>query len=522
MDSTNSRDTNLAIEMLEITKLFGTFVANELISLDVQKGEVHALLGENGAGKTTLMKCLYGMHRPTSGQIKVWGKEVDIHDPNTAIRLGIGMVHQHFMLVKPFTVTQNIILGMEPTMFGGTIDFQKARKQVQEISAQYGLKVDPDAKIEDISVGMEQRVEILKALYRGADILILDEPTAVLTPQEIEDLITIMRNLTEQGKTIIIITHKLKEIKAVADRCTIIRRGKKIGTVDVSQVDEQDLAKMMVGRDVNFQVKKKPYNPGDEVLTVNQLTALDGRSLPALKGVSFHLHKNEILGIAGVDGNGQSELAEVLTGLRPATGGSVLIHTTDITNLSTREIITQGLVSIPQDRQRYGLVLDFTVSENMILQEYYKPAFSEKGILKEKSIRTYAEKLITNFDVRPPIPEYKAKELSGGNQQKVIIAREVSQDPEVLIANQPTRGLDVGAIEFVHKSLVEQREKGKAVLLISLELDEILALSDRIIVLYEGRIAGELLAKDADEHTIGILMAGGTVSTNSLNQGDQS
>ncbi|NCN05906.1 MAG: ABC transporter ATP-binding protein [Spirochaetales bacterium] len=502
-------ESNIAVDLRGISKHFGTFVANDDISISIMKGEVHALLGENGAGKTTLMKALYGMHRPTSGKIFLWGKEVDVTDPKVAISLGIGMVHQHFMLVRPFTVTQNIILGMEPTGLFGAIDFLQSRKRVEELSKKYGLLVDPDALIEDISVGMEQRVEILKALYRGAEILILDEPTAVLTPQEIDDLMGIIRNLTVEGKTVIIITHKLKEIKHIADRCTIIRRGKKIDTVRVHDVTEQDLARMMVGREVNFDVPRGPFNPGTVALEVRKVSSLDGRGLPALKDLSFTLQKGEILAIAGVDGNGQTELAEVLTGLRNLVSGNIFLRNEDIKNLTTKDIIRKGLVAIPQDRQKFGLVLEFSVSENIILQEYDKPTFSRNGILLNDAIHDYSAELIEKFDVRPPVPEYKASELSGGNQQKVIIAREVSQNPDVLIANQPTRGLDVGAIEFVHRALIEQRDRGKAVLLISLELDEVLGLADRILVLYEGKIVGELEAAQADEQKVGILMAGG-------------
>lgn len=498
-----------AVEMLNITKKFGDFTANDNISLTVHESEVHAILGENGAGKSTLMNILYGLYKPTSGNIKINGKEVEITDPNIAIENGIGMVHQHFMLVEPFTVAENIILGMEPTKSGGYLDLSTAIEEVKNISKRYGLYVDPNAKIQDISVGMQQRVEILKALYRGAQILILDEPTAVLTPQEIKELMQIIRNLTKEGKSIIIITHKLKEIKQAADYCSIIRRGKYIDTVDVSKVTENDLASMMVGREVDFRVEKQEVKALETVLEIKGLTALDSRNLKALDDFDLELKKGEILGIAGIDGNGQSELVEVLTGLKKATSGKVLINGKDITNKTPRDIFDFGLCNIPEDRHKHGLVLDFTVAENMVLENYRKKEFSKGFRLLEENIRNFADKLVEKFDVRPTNINLKARALSGGNQQKVIIAREVTNDPEVLIATQPTRGLDVGAIEYVHKSLVEQRNKGKAVLLVSFELDEIMSVSDRIAVIYEGKIVGIVDAKDADENTLGLMMAGG-------------
>lgn len=497
------------VEMKNITKKFGNFVANDNINLTLYKGEVHALLGENGAGKTTLMNILYGLYHQTSGEIFIHGKKVNISNPNVAIAKGIGMVHQHFMLVEPFTVTENIILGMETTKGFDVLDMEKAENDVRELSKKYGLHVDPHSKIEDISVGMQQRVEILKALYRGADILILDEPTAVLTPQEITDLIKIMRNLTKEGKTIIIITHKLKEIKAVADNCTIIRRGKHIGTVDVSLTSESELASKMVGREVSFKVAKDDKKVGKPVLELIDLVIKDNRGIKAVDGLSLKVHSGEIVGLAGVDGNGQSELIEGITGLRKIESGKVLINGKDITNKSPREIIDSKISNIPEDRQKRGLVLDYTISENMILENYNKEPFSKNGILKHENIVEFADKLIEKFDVRPPDHRLRARALSGGNQQKVIIAREVTNDPEVLIATQPTRGLDVGAIEFVHKSLINQRDKDKAVLLVSLELDEVLNVSDRIAVIYEGEIVGCLDAKVADENTIGLMMAGG-------------
>ncbi|WP_097677512.1 ABC transporter ATP-binding protein [Anaerosalibacter sp. Marseille-P3206] len=502
--------------MKGITKKFGNFVANDNIDLTVHKGEIHALLGENGAGKTTLMNVLYGLYTPTSGEIMINGEKVEITNPNIAIQHGIGMVHQHFMLVDVFTVVENIMLGMETTVKKGNwdtgrLDVKKARQQVEELSKKYGLYVDPDAKIEDITVGMQQRVEILKALYRGADILIFDEPTAVLTPQEIDELIDIMKNLTSQGKTIIIITHKLKEIKQSADFCTIIRRGKKIDTVKVSEVTEEELAEKMVGRQVNFVVDKKELEKGEVVLDIDNIVVKDNRKLNAVDGLSLKLHGGEILGIAGIDGNGQSELIEGITGLRPIESGKVMLKGEDVANSTPKHIIEKGMSTIPEDRQRRGLVLDFTIGENFILENYHKAPFSKNGRLQHPQISKNAKELIEKFDVRPQDENQYAKALSGGNQQKVIIAREVSNDPDVLIAAQPTRGLDVGAIEFVHKSLVEQRDRGKAVLLISFELDEIMNLSDRIAVIYDGKIVSILDAKEADEKTLGYLMAGGGV-----------
>lgn len=499
------------VEMKNITKKFGDFVANDNIDLTVHKGEIHALLGENGAGKTTLMNILYGLYQPTSGEIYIKGQKVEVTNPNVAIKYGIGMVHQHFMLIDPFTVTENIVLGMEETKNFGILNLEEAAKKVEELSKKFGLYVDPNAYIQDISVGMQQRVEILKALYRGADILILDEPTAVLTPQEIEELMEILKELTKQGKTVIIITHKLKEIKQVADYCTIIRRGKKIDTVKVEDVSEEDLASMMVGRNVSFKVDKVDKKPGEVVLEIDNLYVKDNRGLDAVKGLSLKLRKGEILGIAGVDGNGQKELLEALTGLRKVESGKIIMNGKDITNLSPREIIDSGINNIPEDRQKRGLVLDFTVAENLILENYHKEPFSNKGKLNHKAINDFAAESVEKFDVRPRNINQLAGALSGGNQQKVIIAREITNDPEVLIAAQPTRGLDVGAIEYVHKFLVNQRDNDKAVLLISFELDEIMDVSDKIAVIYDGKIVDIIDSKDADEDTIGLLMAGGGV-----------
>ena len=494
--------------MKGITQKFGTLVANDNIDLTVHKGEVHALLGENGAGKTTLVNSLYGLYHPTSGDIFINGEKVVMGNPTVAIQHGIGMVHQHFMLIKPFSVVENIILGKETHKYG-VLDMARARRDVIELSEKYGLSIDPDACIQDITVGMQQRVEILKTLYRGADILILDEPTAVLTPQEILDLIKIINNLTEQGKTVIIITHKLKEIKEVSDFCTIIRRGKKIDTVKVSDVSESDLASMMVGREVSFRVDKDVAAPGDLVLDVKDLHVLDNRKIPAVNGLSLQVKRGEIVGIAGVDGNGQNELVDALTGIRQAESGEVNVNGSNILGLSPRGILDHKVSTIPQDRQKRGLVMEYSVAENMIIENYKKAPFSKRGWLNFPAIKEYARKLVKEFDVRPDDENYISGSLSGGNQQKVIIAREISNNPELLIAVQPTRGLDVGAIEYVHKALVAQRDKGKAVLLISLELDEVINVSDRIAVIYEGKIVGEVQAEGADENEIGLMMAGG-------------
>lgn len=518
MNNSNVNYSQKVVEMKNVTKKFGNFVANDNINLTVHKGEVHALLGENGAGKSTLMNILYGLYQPTSGEIYINGKLVEMDNPNVAIANGIGMVHQHFMLVQPFTVAQNIILGTEPTKGLGAVDIKKAIDDVKAISEKYGLYVDPNAKIEDISVGMQQRVEILKALYRGAEILILDEPTAVLTPQEIQELIQIIRNLTKEGKSVIIITHKLKEIKAAADHCTIIRRGKYIDTVKVSDVTEDDLAAMMVGREVNFKVDKKEAKPSNVVLEINNLTVKDNRKISVVDELSLEVKAGEILGIAGIDGNGQSELVEALTGLRKAESGSIKINGKELLNKNPKEMFNNGIKNIPEDRHKRGLILDFTVAENTVLQNYKDKRFSKNGILNKAAIEKYADEIIERFDVRPTDHTVKSRALSGGNQQKVIIGREVdnievaratTKEAQLLIATQPTRGLDVGAIEFVHQALVKQRDEGNAVLLVSLELDEVMNVSDRIAVIYEGKIVGIVDAKDADENTLGLMMAGG-------------
>ncbi|WP_281658014.1 ABC transporter ATP-binding protein [Halobacillus sp. Cin3] len=497
------------IEMLKIRKEFPGIVANDDITLRVQKGEIHALLGENGAGKSTLMNVLFGLYQPEQGEIKVRGEQVKITDPNTANAHGIGMVHQHFMLVDTFTVTENIILGSEPKK-GGTVDIKKAEKQVAELSEQYGLNVDPSAKIRDISVGMQQRVEILKTLYRGADILIFDEPTAVLTPQEIKELIEIMNNLVKEGKSIILITHKLKEIMEVCDRCTVIRKGRGIGTVDVSETTPDQLAALMVGRDVSFSTEKTAAQPNEVYLSIKDLHVKDGRGVDMVKGLNLDVRSGEIVGIAGVDGNGQSELIEAVTGLRKSESGTIHLHEKVISNLTPRKVTQSGVSHIPQDRHKFGLVLDFPIGENMVLQTYYDEPFSKKGVMNFKNIYEKASDLIEEYDVRTPDAYTKARALSGGNQQKAIIGREVDRSPDLIIAAQPTRGLDVGAIEFIHKKLIEERDKGRAILLLSFELDEIMNVSDRIAVMFDGSIIREVAPEDTNEQELGLLMAGNT------------
>ncbi|EEH99255.1 hypothetical protein CSBG_02881 [Clostridium sp. 7_2_43FAA] len=496
------------VEMLNIRKEFPGIVANDNVTLQLKKGEVHALLGENGAGKSTLMGMLFGMYQPEAGVIKVKGKEVKISSPNVANDLGIGMVHQHFKLVENFTVTENIILGCEPKKFL-TIDIKNAAKRIDELSKTYGLNVDPYSKIEDISVGMQQRVEILKMLYRNAEVLIFDEPTAVLTPQEIDDLIKIMQNLINEGKSIILITHKLKEIKAAADRCTVIRRGKCIGTVDVKTTTEADMAKMMVGRQVSFKVDKVEANPGDEVLRLENLSVKNNKKVLGLKDFSLNVRKGEIVGVAGVEGNGQTELVEAITGMRGIESGSIFFNGKDISKTSIRKRIDEGIAHIPEDRHKRGLILDYTMEDNMVLKVYKNEPFSKNGLINRSKITEYANNIIETFDVRAGEGgKSMARSLSGGNQQKGIIGREVQSDPDLLIAVQPTRGLDVGSIEYIHKRLVEQRDSGKAVLLVSLELDEILNVSDRIAIVNNGELIGIVNASETDENEVGLMMAG--------------
>ncbi len=499
-----------AVQMHGITKLFGNFRALDQVNLDVKKGSIHAILGENGAGKSTLMNILYGLYQAEEGEIFLNGEKVNIKNPNVAIAHGIGMVHQHFMLVDNFTVTQNIILGNEITNQFGVINMKKAREEILQIVEKYGLEVDPDAKIEDISVGMQQRVEILKALYRGVDLLILDEPTAVLTPQEIEDLIQIMHNLIADGKTIIIITHKLKEIKASSGVCTIIRRGQYIDTASVAEVNEEELATKMVGRAVKLIVDKTPASPGDVVFEIDNLTVKDERKLDAVKNLSLKVRRGEIVGIAGIDGNGQKELVEAITCLTKVESGTIKINGTEIQNTSPRNVIDHKISTIHEDRQKRGLVLPFTVAENVVIEKYRTKPFAKNGMLNFSEILSYTKGLIQDYDIRPDNCENQpVRGLSGGNQQKVIIAREISNQPDLLVAVQPTRGLDVGAIEYVHKMLVRERDAGKAVLLISLELDEVMNVADTIDVIYAGTIVDSFKQGEADEKTVGLLMAGG-------------
>ena len=497
------------IEMLNIRKEFGNFVANDNITLQLEKGEIHALLGENGAGKSTLMNVLFGLYQPEGGEIRVRGEAVKITDPNIANNLGIGMVHQHFMLVEDFSVTENIILGSEPTQ-AGMISVKSAAKKVQELSELYGLDVDPYAKIEDISVGMQQRVEILKTLYRGAEILIFDEPTASLTPQEITELIQIMRRLIEEGKSIILITHKLKEIMDVSDRVTVIRKGQGIGTVITKETNPDELASLMVGRQVEFKTIKGAANPTTDVLQVKDLVVADYRGVEKVKMLNLNVRKGEIVGIAGIDGNGQSELIEAITGLRKVKSGQVILNGEDITGKRPRNITEAGIGHIPQDRHKHGLVLDFPIGHNIALQTYYTGPISKNGFMNYSTISKKANEIIQKYDVRTQGDHEPARALSGGNQQKAIIGREIDRNPDLLIAALPTRGLDVGAIEFIHQRLIEQRDKGKAVLLISFELDEVMNVSDRIAVIYDGQIVDVLDPLQTNEQELGLLMAGQT------------
>jgi len=500
----------LAIEMLNISKVFPGVIANDNVNLRVESGEIHALLGENGAGKSTLMSMLFGLYEPSSGVIKIRGEEVKIRNPNDATNLRIGMVHQHFKLVHNFTVTENIVLGMEPHDKLGNLDLGSAEKRVAQLSGTYGLAVDPAVKIENITVGMQQRAEILKILYRDADILIFDEPTAVLTPQEIDELLAILRRLKAEGKTVLFITHKLREIKAVADRCTILRRGKYIDTVDVAKVSEAELAEKMVGRAVTFRIEKKPSKPGNIVLKIEDLTVIGAKGTPAVSGLSLDVRAGEVVGIAGVDGNGQSELVEAISGLMPVHSGRVLLKSRDVSRDSIRKRNENGLGLVPEDRHKHGLVLDFRVDENLILKSYRKSQYSSRlGFLNFPAIAKHAEKMITDYDIRAGKgPETLAKSMSGGNQQKVIIAREIYLSPDLLIVSQPTRGLDVGAIEYIHQRIIQERDKGRAVLLVSFELDEILGLCDRVAAISKGQVVGVLPAQEADERRIGAMMGG--------------
>jgi simple sugar transport system ATP-binding protein len=501
-------DERPVLEIRGITKRFPGVLANDHVDLDIRRGEVHALLGENGAGKTTLMNIVYGLYSADEGEILLNGKPVQFASARDAIRSGIGMVHQHFMLVPVMTVTENIVLAAEPTKGGLLLDYDEATTRVRELSEQFGLIVDPNALIQDITVGQQQRVEILKALYRGAEVLILDEPTSVLTPQEAGELFEILNSLKAQGKALVFITHKLKEVLEIADRITVLRRGKKIETIPRAGATEESLARMMVGREVLLRVHKEPSQPGAPLLVVEDLHVFDDRGLEAVRGVSFEARGGEIVGIAGVDGNGQTELIDAITGLRKPSSGRVLVGEEELTSSSAHEHLEAGLGHIPEDRQRRGLVMEFSLAENLALHDFDKEPFSRFGWLWPRRIVNWARRLLKEFDVRGGRAETQASALSGGNQQKVVIAREVTRDPRVLLAAQPTRGLDVGAIEFVHRRLVEQRDHGKAVLLVSLELDEILSLSDRILVIYEGQIVGEF-QPDVAEEELGIAMTGG-------------
>ena len=498
------------IEMRDITKVFGEFVANDKINLHLRKGEIHALLGENGAGKSTLMNMLAGLLEPTSGEIVVNGQVVNLDSPSKAASLGIGMVHQHFMLVEAFTVAENIILGSELTK-NGVLDIAGASKEIKALSERYGLAVDPSAKVADISVGAQQRVEILKTLYRGADILIFDEPTAVLTPSEIDELMAIMKNLVKEGKSIILITHKLDEIRAVSDRVTVIRRGKSIETVEIAGATNADLAEMMVGRSVSFKTEKQVSQPKEVVLSIKDLVVNENRGVPAVKNLSLDVRAGEIVGIAGIDGNGQSELIQAITGLRKVESGSIELKGNSIVGLHPRQITELSVGHVPEDRHRDGLILEMMISENIALQTYYKEPHSKNGILNYSNITSYAKKLMEEFDVRAASEIVPAAALSGGNQQKAIIAREIDRDPDLLIVSQPTRGLDVGAIEYIHKRLIEERDNGKAVLVVSFELDEILNVSDRIAVIHDGKIQGIVSPETTNKQELGVLMAGGNL-----------
>jgi len=497
--------------MLHITKRFPGIIANDDITLQLKKGEIHALLGENGAGKSTLMSVLFGLYTPEEGEIRINGKNAKIKNPNDANDLGIGMVHQHFKLVECFTVLDNIIMGVEPVNRLTFLQKKQAREKIMQMSNKWGLHVNPDALISDITVGMQQRTEILKMLYRENDILIFDEPTAVLTPQEIDELMQIMRNLAKEGKSILFISHKLNEIMAVADRCSVLRKGKYIGTVDIKDTTKAELSRMMVGRDVKFAVDKEESVPGEEILRVENMSVASAQhNKDAVRNVSFSVRRGEIVCIAGIDGNGQSELVYGVTGLTPLKGGTITMCGKNITKAPIRQRSVSGMSHIPEDRHKHGLVLDYSLEDNMVLQRYFEPEFTDKiGFLKRGAIREYAEKLIVQYDVRSGQGAITmARSMSGGNQQKAIIAREIDKDPELLVAVQPTRGLDVGAIEYIHKQIVAQRDAGKAVLLVSLELDEVMNVSDRILVMYEGEIVGEFDPKQVTVEELGLYMAG--------------
>jgi len=502
-------DEQLAVDMRGITKQFPGVLANNHVDFSVRPGEIHALVGENGAGKSTLMNILYGLFPPDSGEIHINGKQAHIGGPRDAIALGIGMVHQHFMLIPVFSVGENIMLGREPVAGPDFYDHARARTAINELTKRYGLALNPDARMGDLPVGLQQRAEIVKVLYRGANILILDEPTGVLTPQETKELFVVLRDLVKSGKTIIFISHKLKEVLEISDRITVMRRGKVVGHLTTKQTNEEEIATMMVGREVLLRVDKKPATPGAVVMRVENISASTDRGVPALKGVSFELRQGEILGIAGVEGNGQSELMEVLAGTRQVTGGRVLLGDRDITTYDARTERGAGVAFIPEDRRGTGLVLSFSIAENSILGRERSPTFSwNEFVLKLVAIKEWARRLVKEFDIRTPSIEVAARNLSGGNQQKVIVAREMGSKPKVLLAAQPTRGVDIGAIEFIHRRIVQERDEGTAVLLVSAELDEVRSLSDRIAVMYEGRIVS-IEPPDAPEERLGLLMTGG-------------
>ncbi len=499
---------SLVLELRSISKRFPGVLANDQINLTLEEGEIHALLGENGAGKTTLMNILYGLYQPDEGEILVRGEKISVHSPSDAIAAGVGMVHQHFMLIPVFTVTENVMLGEEAVKAGGFLDRAKAAEKIRQISDQYNLEVDPNSYVKDLPVGVQQRVEIVKLLYREANILILDEPTAVLTPQEANELFRIMRSLVSKGKSIIFITHKLREVLEFADRITVIRRGKVVGSVMPDEADQNALAEMMVGRAVDLELDRKPAEPGETILQVNDLMVSDQRRQVAVDGIDFDVRAGEVLGIAGVQGNGQTELVEALTGLRPVTGGKITLLGEDITKSSPRRVTELGSAHVPEDRQRDGLVLGFPIADNLILNTYYQEPFTSGVVLQQKEILDSAQRLIEKFDIRTPSAMTTAGSLSGGNQQKVIVAREFNRPIKLLIASQPTRGLDVGSVEYIHTQILEKRDQGCAVLLVSSELDEIMALSDRIAVMYRGKIVDILPAAQATKEGVGLLMAG--------------
>jgi simple sugar transport system ATP-binding protein len=496
-----------ALELRGITKRFGALVANRSVDFELRRGEIHALLGENGAGKSTLMNVLYGLHQPDEGEILLGGEKVDIRSSSRAIGLGIGMVHQHFMLVPVMTVAENLVLGAEPKN-GPLLNYKEAARRTRELSQRFGLAVDPDARVQDLGVGAQQRVEILRALFRGAKVLVLDEPTAVLTAQEAQDLFVVLRNLASEGTGIIFISHKLNEVLDVADRITVLRRGEKVDTVPREGATERSLATLMVGRDVLLRVEKDDRQPGDSLLSLQNVSARDDRGLPAVRDVSLDVRAGEIVGLAGIDANGQSELIETIMGLRKPDEGVIKVAGRDVTHASPRATLDAGVSHIAEDRHRRGLVLEFNLAENLALREYDSPAFSNRGFLSPKKMVASARKLLKEFDVRGGDPETRAGSLSGGNQQKVVIARELNADPQVIIAAQPTRGLDVGAIEFVHRRLVEERDAGRAVFLVSLEMEEIRSLSDRVLVIYEGQIVAEM-SPESSEEDFGVMMTGG-------------